>query len=697
MNTRPIVAVRPVLDAEGQLRSPLYDDVYHPHDGGLRQARDVFLAGNGLPDRWRRQDRFVILETGFGLGNNFLATWAAHRADADRCRRLHFIAIEAHPLAAGDLAALPREPGVGALAAELAERWPPLTCNLHRLSFDGGAVELLLAFGDVAAWLPQLEARVDAFFLDGFAPARNPAMWESRVLRALGRLAAPGATLATWTAARAVREGLRGAGFAVEIAPGSGGKRDITLARFAPVALPRLAPRRPSGPLGRDRRIVVIGAGLAGCAAAWALARQGRACTVIERRTDIATEGSGNAAGIFHGVVHGADGHHARFNRAAALEAAQVIAEAIGQQGVAGACEGLLRMSPGAVDAGNAGNAEALAAVAARLGLPPTYVEALPAPAASARAGIHLDDPAWFFPGGGWVHPAGLARAYLAQAGAAVTLRLGVEVAALRREGPSWSLLDANGRVVETADVIVLANAGDAFRLLGDADPAPVIAVRGQVSGLATGSLPSAFRPRLPLAGSGWVVPAHAGRIWFGATADAGDDDREVRLRDHRDNVARLAGLVGLGRLGEWVDDTLDITSLQGRTAWRWVSDDRLPLIGAVPAAWAASLSPGGDACGSGTRPTRRFDQPRFIERCAGLFVFTALGSRGIAWSTLGGQVLAAAVTGAPCPLEADLIDAVDPARFISRMWRRSQARPAPAGQAPLPPGPAAGALAAAG
>ena len=139
------------------------------------------------------RERFVVLETGFGLGNNFLATWAAWRADPERCRQLHFVSIEA---VAAD-ARRPsrrstRDPSLAPLAAELARHWPPLTCNLHRIVLDDGGVELLLAFGAVDAWLPQLVADVDAFFLDGFAPARNPAMWDARLFKAMARLAAPG-------------------------------------------------------------------------------------------------------------------------------------------------------------------------------------------------------------------------------------------------------------------------------------------------------------------------------------------------------------------------------------------------------------------------------------------------------------------------------------------------------------------------
>jgi tRNA U34 5-methylaminomethyl-2-thiouridine-forming methyltransferase MnmC len=190
MRTAPIVAARVAYDSDGTPLAPDDGDLYHPRHGALEQARHVFLGGNGLPARWRGRARFVILETGFGLGNNFLATWLAWRDDAQRCANLHFISIEARPPCAEDLAALPRDPAFAPLATQLAAAWPPLTWNLHRLSFESGRVQLLLAFGDVSAWLPQIDAAVDAFFLDGFAPAKNPHMWEARLFKAMARIAA---------------------------------------------------------------------------------------------------------------------------------------------------------------------------------------------------------------------------------------------------------------------------------------------------------------------------------------------------------------------------------------------------------------------------------------------------------------------------------------------------------------------------
>ncbi len=641
MKTEPLVPAELQWRDDGVPVSPRYGDIYHPAAGALQQARHVFLGGNGLPGRWMGCEQFVVLETGFGLGNNFLATWAAWR-DSGAAGRLHFVSVEAHPLRADDLARVPRDASLQALARELHAAWPPLTPNLHRLAFDGGRVQLLLALGPVSAWLPELAAPVDAFYLDGFAPARNPRMWEPRVMKALARLAAPGATLATWSAARGLRDGLAAAGFAVDVAPGTGGKRDITLARYAPAFVPRRAPSRVRAPASARRRAVVVGAGLAGCAAAAALAEAGWESTVLERHAEPACETSGNPGGLFHGIVNPQDGAHSRFNRAAALHAAEAVRAALARGGVAGSADGLLRLDTSGADAAE------MRRMLARLGLPPDYVQALPPDEAARAAGLPLRHPAWFYPGGGWMQPAAFARSLLASGGERVRWRGGVEVASLHQSPDGWRLLAADGRPIDECEVVVLANAGDALRLLGGPDW-PVAAVRGQVS---MASPPSLAHARLPVAGSGYLLPPHEGRVVFGATSQPGDADAAVRPADHLANLARLSDLLGR-------EPGLDPAALAGRTGWRWSSDDRLPVAGAVPDDAAAARAPS------------RLDRPRFVPRREGLFIVGALGSRGLTWSVLCARVVAAQIAGSPSPLEASLLDAIDPARFIARAARR--------------------------
>jgi tRNA 5-methylaminomethyl-2-thiouridine biosynthesis bifunctional protein len=535
------------------------------------------------------------------------------------------------------------------LVGHLTAAWPPLTPNLHRLEFDAARVQLTLVLGDATVWLPELVSEVDAFFLDGFAPSKNPEMWQPPLLKALARLAVPGATLATWTAARDVRDGLVAAGFEVRGAAGSGGKRDITLATFAPRFRPRRAPVQNRASADAPRRAVIVGAGLAGCAAASALAAQGWSSCVIDRHGEPAQEASGNPAGLFHGIFNRQDGAHARFNRAAALHIQRVVQKVVAEHGVAASTEGLLRLETGPLDA------PAMRKHILQLGLPPDYVQALDAEQASERCGIRLQLPAWFYPGGGWVDPGALARALLAGAGSESTFRGGIEVHALVRTPAGWELRDANGRLIEATQTVVLANAFDALRLLGE--PAwSVQKVRGQLSlWRADGTLPL---PTLPVTGAGYLLPLIGTDAAFGATSQRGDDDAAVRSSDHLHNLTQLERLVGRPVAHIRPD------ALRGRTAWRMVARDRLPIIGAVPDMLALNTAEAGKSS---------FTRPAQVPRLPGLFVFTALASRGITWSALGAQALACSISGAPQVLESSLLDAIDPARFVTRAFRRAR------------------------
>ncbi len=566
----------PTWDANGTAYSPLYADIYHPAAGAAGQARHVFLRGNRLPARWQGKDRFVVLETGFGLGNNFLATWQAWRDDPLRCARLHFISIEKHPLTRADLARAHANSPWPELAQRMIDAWPPLTPDLHRLCFDDAKVELLLALGDVQRWLPQLVADVDAFYLDGFAPARNPAMWEPRVFKALARLAAPEATLATWSVAKAVGDGLRSAGFRAEQVPGFDAKREMTRAHFDPVFTPRRAVTRRGVAADQPRHAVIVGAGLAGCATAWALAQQGWTSTLLDRGDTVAGEASGNVAGAFHGTVNSQDGAHARFNRAAALHAQRFIADAV-RSGVAGHLGGLLRVESQTSDV--AAMRETLHA----LGLPEDYVHALDGAQASQLAGVAMPNPGWFYPGGGCVDPAALARHLLNLSQGACTFRGRAEVASVQRHAGAWRLFDGTGNVIEEAPTLVLCNAGDAPRLLGRADWM-LRSWRGQVSMLPGKAWPAGgAAPALTITGDGFILPEVNGQILFGATASSDDADPRVREADHVANLERLARLYPAGLAPQRLNTPALLEQLQGRVGWRCASADRLPVIGAVP------------------------------------------------------------------------------------------------------------------
>ena len=239
----------------GAPRSPRHGDVYHSQSGALAQARHVFLGGCALPRAWADRPSWHLLETGFGLGLNFLATWLLWREDPRRPQHLVFESVEAWPVSPDDIrrAALSEpclrplaEALAAALAANAAWRTAPdetaANATTVKVRFDDERVELIVRIGDAARLLvpppsaladPAVKtegAEVDSVFLDGFSPARNPVIWSAPVLTAVATRLRPGGRLSTWSVAASVRQALQAAGLVVTRQPGLPPKRDCLVA-----------------------------------------------------------------------------------------------------------------------------------------------------------------------------------------------------------------------------------------------------------------------------------------------------------------------------------------------------------------------------------------------------------------------------------------------------------------------------------
>ena len=620
--------------ADGVPYAESYGDVYHSSDGGLAQARHVFLEGNGLPERWRDRARCTIVETGFGLGLNFLATWQAWRDDPRRCGRLHYLAVEKHPFSAHDLAQLHvLWPELASLSSALRAAWPVLVAGFHRIELDEGRVILTLAFGDIADCLPQIDAAADAFYLDGFAPSKNPEMWSPEVLARIGRMAAPGATAATYTVSAAVRAALAQGGFVCEKRPGFGRKRDMLAAQYAP-RWP--IPARPS-PV--ERRAVVIGAGIAGSAACERLAARGWQVTLIERHDKPAQEASGNLAGIAMPLLSKDDNVPSRLLRAAFLHTVSRW-ERLGGIGKAFAGEacGVLHL------ARDAEHARLQRETMASLGFPSNFVYWLDAGAVAGLTGNAGTHGAWFFPQGGWVTPSSLCAALLDACGERLRRCFVREAVALERAADGWCVRGGTGKVLAQAPVVILANGTNATSF-PQTQALPLRAIRGQVAHVQAEALPAL---KVVLCGEGYVAGPVNGICCVGASYDL-DGDRQLRQSSHDENMARLAQV-----LPQAAADA----ALAGRVGFRCVSPDRLPLVGALP----------------DTAQRIKGSRLRDVPRLPGLHCLLAYGSRGIVWAPFAAELLASALEGEPLPIERELAEALDPARFALKAWRRGGA-----------------------
>ncbi|GHU10906.1 tRNA 5-methylaminomethyl-2-thiouridine biosynthesis bifunctional protein MnmC [Betaproteobacteria bacterium] len=621
---------------DGTPCSDAYGDVYHSADGGLGQARHVFLAGNDLPGRWRGRDRFVILETGFGLGLNFLVAWAAWRDDPQRSRSLHFVSCELHPFQKEDLVRLhARWPELAPLAAELRANWPALVGGVHRLNLDGGRVSLTLFFGDVRDGLAQLAVCADALFLDGFSPTKNPEMWSAKVFYLLSRLAAPDATLATWSVAGEVREGLRRASFVTGKAPGFGGKRQMLRGHLYP------HPRRTQAVTSPPalRHAIIIGTGAAGSAVAERLAARGWEIETIDAASGPGQGASGNHAGVLRPQPSLDDNRMSRLTRVGALYGWRHIAKLTAAGGAirADAC-GVLHLARDPVQAGK------MQAVVSRLALPDALLRDVDAATASEIIGWRVALGGWYFPGCGWVQPPSLCAANLAAHPQAIRSHWSRHVARIERRGERWHALTLDGDTIAAAPVLILA-AGVGMPAFTQAAPLPVISARGQVSVLPA---VAGSAPRAVVCCGGYVTPEVDGRRCAGASFDVDDPEPALRLTDNQANLARLETFL------PGYTARLDAATLAGRVGFRPVSPDRLPMVGAIPALTVAPP------------PASLSTLPRH----PGLYAVSGFGARGLAWATLAGELLASQIEGEPLPLERELVESMDTGRFLLRRHR---------------------------
>lgn len=608
---QPLEPGRLHFDAAGTPASQHYGDVYHARAGALAQARHVFMAGNRLPQRWAGRDTFTICETGFGLGNNFLSLWQTWRNSPERPRRLHVLSFEAHPLPREALArGLASHTGeIRVLADALLDSWPPVLPGLHRLEFEGGQLSLTLAFGRVEHLARQVEARVDAFFLDGFSPDRNPAMWSRELFGQLVRIANEGATAATWCSAGQVRRDLAAAGFLVERVPGFGGKRQMSRAVLRPgmgKPFPRLS--------GED--VLVVGGGLAGAGIAHSMAQRGHRVTVLDPAFQAGLGGShqGHRCAAMTPALSRDDNPMSRLSRAGILLAG-LRWKALPQ--VARICGSLFRVE--------AEETESWLQSLQHWQFPEDWMTWCAAEHTLARCGLSLEQGGIWLGRGTQVRPSRLVASLLAQEG---VLPAALQVDSLRRNDGGWQALGADGKVLAQAPRVVLAAAAETPRLLARALTTTraeklkdLQRMGGQIAYFRSETL---AENTAIVAGAGYWLPADDGLHVGGSTYEFGTNVARATAEGAKEVAYKVAALTG--QKPSLLMDALAQPS--GWAGWRMSVRDHLPVIG-----------------------------PADVDES--LWVACGFGSRGLSWMTLAGEIIAARMNSEPQVVERDLLRAV--------------------------------------
>jgi tRNA 5-methylaminomethyl-2-thiouridine biosynthesis bifunctional protein len=601
-NALSIQPARWRLGEEGELFAPLYGDVYASRSGAWGQAQSVFVDGCELTSRWQDGRSIRVLETGFGLGINFLTTWASIKA-SNSSARLHYVAVEKHPFTSQDLrAALEKSvasapaslaPMLEELIQQLIAQWPPLIPGFHSLPLDDHTT-LTLVFGDVDSVLPSIHGRFDAFYLDGFAPDRNEVMWSLQTMQHLAGLAAEGAIASSWCVAGSVRRALHAVGFDISKRAGFGSKRESLLARW------------PAKWLDSSTQLdsaVVIGAGIAGASVARQLATRGISVTLLERDQP-ASGASGNPVAVVRPEPGGVSNVISEFS-AAGVGWLQRWLTTHGESVPHDFC-GAVRLLR------DKRRHDKLAAYAQTV--PDEWLHEVSVSEATKLCGQLVASEGFFLPQAGWVDPTALITALIDHP--LITLRSASEVKQLSPASSNeWCVELSNDEQIFSRYVVLATAFAELNSNVDGIDSA-----RGQLSVLVERD----DKPlRTIVCRDGYVTPAINGMHTIGATMQI-DGDANPRPEDDLENFDRLQRL-----LSDFVSDASELHS--GRVSWRATTQDRLPLVGKI---------------------------------AEGLYASIGHGSRGVACAPWCAEFLVTQILDEPLPIGREWIERLHPLRF---------------------------------
>ena len=644
--------------------SDKFDDVYFSNQDGLAETHYVFLEGNQLWERWihYQEAHFVIAETGFGTGLNFFAVTTLFREFRQKypdspLKRLYFISFEKYPL---PLDALQQAhlayPQFSHLAQHLQQHWLNPIQGCYRFHFDETTLDLW--FGDVAENLPQLgdymNSKIDAWFLDGFAPSKNPDMWNEQLYQQMFRFTKPQGTFATFTAASAVRKGLENAGFNIKKRKGFGKKRECLSGQKTqekPTALS--GPWFYSQPANLNNQdIAIIGGGIASLCTAISLVKRGAKITIYCEDEQTALNASGNKQGAFYPQLSDDNERNIRFYIHAFAYGYQFLQWVIQQQ-----IEFEHEFCGVALCAYNE-KAESKLNKITELNLPSDLYQSLSQTELSEQVGLPLPFGGGFIPQGAWLAPRQLVQhafAFLEKQG--VQIKTSQKVTALSQTENSWQITTAENKTF-CHEVVVLAN-GHKLTEFEQTQKLPLYPVRGQVSQIPTSE--NLLKLKTVLCYDGYLTPVDQAKTnhCIGASHVRDNETREFSLTEQQENQQKIQQNIP----EEWTKE-VDTSGNLARIGVRCSVRDLTPMMGAVPHFSAQQTQY------QNLFNLRRRKQPiEQAENYSNLYLIGALGSRGLTSAPFLGETLASLIYGEPLPMSEDLIHNLMPNRSWVRRW----------------------------
>ena len=598
-------------DENGLPVSSRFDDAYFSKASGIAETRYVFLHHNRLKQRFKTLvsgQIFTIAETGFGTGLNFLCAW----------QLFDEIAPEKEQLA---------------------------------LTMAGGRIKLSLLIGDVLDTLPGVEESVDAWFLDGFAPAKNPQMWQPSLFQTMATKSANEATYATFTAARIVRDGLNSAGFTINKHPGCGAKREMISGQFLPersLTLDTSPWFKPQKHDNHKKSAIVIGGGLAGASVAYALASRGWQVEIIEQHNQLAQEASGNAQGMLYAKLSPnntplsqfiLDGFHFTLGLLDKLRFKEWKPCGLIQLALT---EKLVERYRD-IDRQH----------------PDSLLKYLNKGQLSNIAGLSVKSDGLYFPHAGWVSPPAFCEAMCNHPN--IKVRTGCRVDQLEQTTEGWELLSGDEMIARTKTLIIAK--GTASNDFPQLQHLPLKSIRGQVSHVLATEASSKLSTCV--CGEGYIAPARDGYHSIGATFNLKDDSKELSSKDHRKNLGLQAYSFPAiySAIGE---KNALITG--GRVGFRTTTPDYLPVVGGVIdyAPFVEQFAP--------LRKNRKHRFSDYAKYLDGLYITAGHGSRGLLSCPLSGEILAAMINNEHPSVDDALQFHLNPTRFLVRDMAKNKA-----------------------
>ena len=644
------------FNSDGIPCSELFDDPYFSLANPLEESRYVFLNSTDIPSRWKNK-HFTIAELGFGFGINFITTASAWIDKPPSDHQLHYYSIEKYPVQSDNLTRLYEQLNISSpLTEKLLEQYPLPIVGSHRIELHEYNITLTLVLGDAANCLKQCDFEADAWYLDGFSPSKNEALWSEDIAKQIYRLTQSSGTIATYTAASDVRKSFSNAGFEVCKIPGYGKKREMLIGSITNKQTTQkhtlkhrswLISRTAQSHRDKSQKsAIVIGAGMTGAAISSALARRGWQVTIIDKNSSLASEGSGNANAILMprlSVDHDTQSQLTLLGFLYSLRYFHQL-QTCSDEFTWHQC-GAIQIPR------DEAQWRRMQLIASQENIARSLLDPVDQQQASELANCSVASAGWHLPLAGWLTPSELCSALIKQYPDHINFQANTEISSIEKQDSQWVTYDNNQQALHRANTVIIANACSANQF-EQTDWCKLHPKRGQISLIPQHECN--IKPSKIVCADAYITPPIHSQHVVGATFVTADTSTELRQSEHEENLIKLKKMIPSFEQKE-------IRTLGGRAGIRAVSTDRLPIVGPVADEISFNTLYKDAAMGS---THNRYPAPKYHE---GLYLASGFGSRGLAWIPICTESLACLINNEPSSLSNNLLNAIHPNRILMK------------------------------